>query len=940
MQRWRSLSVLVLAVTAVYLYAFPAANIPYAIAVLLHTGLGVLVTIAILFFLLLRGFNQQPLPARFGWLFLLAGGALGIALIKIGTPHRLKTWLYTHIALCLLGVLFLASSWLASRNKLNTGFLQQSFRFVALVLAIAAISSAAWWTRTIAWKNAYRVNNPPLAPATMDQEGDGPQGKFFPSSVQTKDGNYIPSDYFLKSQACERCHSDIYKQWQSSMHHFSSFNNQWYRKSIEYMQEVDGVKQTKWCAGCHDPALLFSGMMDTPIQQNIHKPEANAGLSCMMCHSIVQVKSTMGQGDFVLEYPKLHELAASENPVVRALHDFMVRLNPEPHRRVFLKPFMRDQVPEFCSGCHKVHLDKPFNNYRWFRGFNEYDNWQASGVSGQGARAFYYPATSMMCADCHMPLVPSKDEGNLDGYVHSHRFPGANTAIPVANEDSTQLEASRNFLQDKQLSVDIFAISPVSKTESLQKVADYPKQELSTTFAVGEESDVSIPRGPAGEARPITAPLGRVDAAVRRGDDILVDVVVRTRKVGHFFPGGTVDAFDVWLELQATDEKGQIIFWSGKVADDGKGPVEPGAHFYKSLQIDGHGNPINKRNAWATRAVVYVHLIPPGAADTAHFRLHIPETAGEHIALHSKLNYRKFQWWNTQFSFGGTPDPQKSADVSKDHDDRQFTFNGDLSDVSAKSKSIPDLPIITVAEDTKTIRVLPHSAAAPTPQISLAKDDWTRWNDYGIGLFLQGDLSGAEQAFTKITEMAPDNFDGWTNVGRVRVQEGNTEGAKVVLLKALALKPNLPRANFFYARVLKEEGHYDAAAQALESVLAQFPRDRVVHNELGRVLFLRKRYADAAKEFEQTLSIDPEDLQANYNLMLCYTGLGDETRANAHKERYLRFKADESSQALTGAYRQSHPEDNNERQSIHEHISIPLQSEKGPAPKSSVGAGR
>jgi Tfp pilus assembly protein PilF len=939
MQRWRSLSVLILAATAVYLYAFPVANIPYAVAVLLHTGLGVLATLGILFFLF-RDLGKEPWLARFGWLFLLAGGALGIVLIKIGTPHRLKIWLYTHIALCILGVLFLASSWLAARGWLNTGVPQQSLRFAAIALLIASICAGAWWTRTIAWKNAYRVSNPSIAPATMDQEGDGPNGKFFPSSVQTKDGNYIPSDYFLKSQACERCHSDIYKQWQSSMHHFSSFNNQWYRKSIEYMQEVDGVKQTKWCAGCHDPALLFSGMMDTPIQQNIHKPEASAGLSCMMCHSIVQVKSTMGQGDFVLEYPKLHELAASENPVIRGLHDFMVRLNPEPHRRVFLKPFMREQVPEFCSGCHKVHLDKPFNNYRWFRGFNEYDNWQASGVSGQGARAFYYPATSMMCADCHMPLVASKDEGNLDGYVHSHRFPGANTAVPVANEDSTQLDASRNFLQDKQLSVDIFAISPVSKNESAKKVSDYPKQELSTTFAVGEESDISTPHGPAGEARPITAPLGRVDAAVRRGDDVLVDVVVRTRKVGHFFPGGTVDAFDVWLELQATDEKGQTIFWSGKVGDDGKGPVEPGAHFYKSLQIDGHGNLINKRNAWATRAVVYVHLIPPGAADTAHFRLHIPESAGEHITLHSKLNYRKFQWWNTHFSFAGSPDANQSGDVAKDHDDRQWKFNGDLSDISAKSKAIPDLPIITVAEDTKTIYVLPHSAAAPAPQINLAKDDWTRWNDYGIGLFLQGDLSGAEQAFTKITEMAPDNFDGWTNVGRVRVQEGNTEGAKVVLLKALALKPNLPRANFFYARVLKEEGHYNEAAQTLQSVLAQFPRDRVVHNELGRVLFLQKRYADAVKEFQQTLAIDPEDLQANYNLMLCYTGLGDEARANEHKERYLRFKADESSQALTGAYRQAHPEDNNERQSIHEHASVPLQVKKASATKTSSGAGR
>ena len=65
------------------------------------------------------------------------------------------------------------------------------------------------------------------------------------------------------------------------------------------------------------------------------------------------MKSTMGQGDFVLEYPKLHELAASENPVVRALHDFVVKLNPEPHRRTFLKPFMREQTAEFCSAATK-----------------------------------------------------------------------------------------------------------------------------------------------------------------------------------------------------------------------------------------------------------------------------------------------------------------------------------------------------------------------------------------------------------------------------------------------------------------------------------------------------------------------------------------------------------------------------------------------------------
>lgn len=922
MKRWRSTSVLILALTAIYLYVFPTATISYAVIVLLHAGLGVLLTVGLVLFLF-RGIAQEQWLARIGWLLMLAGAALGVALIYVGTPHRLKAWLYAHIALCSLGFLLLAFVWMRERGWLGSSTPQRALAFGAVLLGAAGIAAGAWWVRNVAWNNAYVIKNPEISPATMDNEGDGPHGKFFPSSGQTTDGKYIPADYFMQSKACERCHSDIYKQWESSSHHFSSFNNQWYRKSIEYMQDVGGVKPSKWCAGCHDPALLYSGMMDTPIKQIVDRPEARAGLSCMMCHSIVHVKSTMGQGDYELEYPKLHALAASPNPLMRGLHDFMVRLNPEPHRRVFLKPFMRNQVPEFCSECHKVHLDVPVNSYRWVRGFNEYDNWQGSGVSGQGARSFYYPPTPMICSDCHMPLVRSNDDGNINGYVHSHRFPGANTAVPFANEDPVQLETSKEFLQDKQVTVDIFAVSPAGKQQT--ETGGYANQELSTTFAVGEEAESSVPKGTAGEARPITAPLGRVDASVRRGDDVLVDVVVRTRKVGHFFPGGTVDAFDVWLELKAVDDRGQTIFWSGKVEDDGKGPVEPGAHFYKSLQIDGHGHPINKRNAWSTRATVYVHLIPPGAADTVHFRMHIPENAGEHITLHSKLNYRKFMWYNTQFSFGGVPDPTKpQGQHTPDFDDRQFAFNGDLSDVSSEEKKIPNLPIIVVGEDTKTLNVLPRSAPAPAPRIDLVKDDWTRWNDYGIGLFLQGDLIGAEQAFTKITEMDPQNFDGWTNIGRVRVQEGDTQGALLVLKKALALKPGLARANYFYAKVLREEGKYDESIAVLREVLAQYPRDRVVHNEVGRVLFLQKRYTDAAKEFQQTLDIDPEDLQANYNMMLCYTGLSDEKMADAYKERYLRFKADEASQTLTGPYRQAHPDDNNERQAVHEHVSVPL----------------
>jgi tetratricopeptide (TPR) repeat protein len=935
-KRWLSRSLIALVASAVYLYSYPAATIFFGIVVLFHVAAGIVFAL-LLGFALIRLLRNEPLLARFGWFLLAAGAILGIVLIKIGTPIHLRSWLYAHIALCLCGALFLFASSLASRGWMGHGFAQRGLGFVALLLLTAGISAGAWWTREIAWKNANHISNPHMPPETMDNEGDGPQGKFFPSSAQTKHGGNIPSQYFMKSEACQRCHADIYNQWNSSMHHFSSFNNQWYRKSIEYMQDVAGVKSSKWCAGCHDPALLYSGLFDTPIKQIVDRPEARAGLGCLMCHSIVQVKSTMGQGDFFLEYPKLHELAASDNPVVRSLHDFLVRLNPEPHRRTFLKPFMRTDTAEFCSSCHKVHLDVPVNRYRWIRGFNEYDNWQASGVSGQGARAFYYPKSPMNCADCHMPQVPSNDDGNSNGLVHSHRFPGANTAVPTANQDQAQFEFAKKFLQDKQLSVDIFAVSPAGNESNPSVGSEFGKPEISTSFAVGEESDISLPKGPAGELRPITAPIDRADAAVRRGDDARVDVVVRTRKVGHFFPGGTVDAFDVWLELQATDDKGQTIFWSGKVEDDGKGPVEPGAHFYRSLQIDGHGNPINKRNAWSTRSVVYVHLIPPGAADTAHYRLHIPDNAGDKITLHAKLNYRKFTWFNTHFSFAGIEDQsQPHGSTTPNYDDRKWAFTGDTSNVSGNLKAIPDLPIITIAEDTKTLRVLARNAPAPPPKTISTKEEWTRWNDYGIGLFLQGDLKAAAAAFDKITEADPQNPDGWTNIGRVLVQEGDTAGARRVLEKSLAIDPRLARTNFFYARALKEDGEYDGAITHLRTVLEQFPRDRVVRNELGRVIFLQKRYADAVKEFEQTLSIDPEDLQAHYNLMLCYSGLGDDAKANEHKVRYLRFKADESAQAITGPYRQAHAEDNNERQPIHEHVSVALV----PAPQKKAATGK
>jgi tetratricopeptide (TPR) repeat protein len=858
-----------------YLAALPAANLFYVANMFLHLALG----LAVCAFLIWKSrTSSKSLP-------LLAATLIGAYLIYAGATTDHYKILWAHIALAIVGLALLKPRW---------------------ILPLATLTFTAAALRFGLPKD--RIVNPITVPTAMTEEGDGPRSPFWPSSSRTSVGGIMPADFFMESKQCGECHKDIYEQWQSSMHHFASFNNQFYKASILHMQDLSGTQGSKWCAACHDHAVFFNGRFEIPIKQQVDTPEAQNGLGCVSCHSITHVGSTMGNSDFEIMYPPLHRLASSRNAFVQDTEKFITYLNPEPHRRTFMKDFMRDQSAEFCSACHKVHLDQPVNHYRWLRGFNDYDNWQASAVSGQGARSFYYPQKSSNCADCHMPQVASHDPGSHNGMIHSHRFAAANTAIPTVNHDDAQEKATEAFLKSGFITVDLFAASPVEaaskgQVEMRRRASDTPT--LASTFAVGEEAEQT---GPVTlrEVGKLAAPINAPGVAFAPGSTVRIDAVVRTRKIGHFFPAGTVDAFDVWLEFTARDAKGRVLASSGTVADNGRGPVDRAAHFYRSYLLDGEGNAINKRNAWQARSVFYVHLIPPGAADTVHYLVNIPKDAQGPITFETKLNYRKFTDAYTRFTFG-VAQPGLS-DIS--YDSREYVADPSI---------VPVFPIVTLASASATVPL-----GEPQWKPVIRKQDRERWNDWGIGLLLQGDLKGAEYAFERVTEAEPSYADGWLNVGRALIQEGETEAARPFVEKALALSPKLPRAEFFLASIQKTAGDYDGALLSLAEARRQYPRDRVVIDQVGRILFLQRHYADAVAAFKDTLTVDPEDLQAHYNLMLCYRGLGQSENAGREEKLFRRFKADESAQSLTERPRLQHPEENNERQPIHDHDALPV----------------
>ena len=449
---------------------------------------------------------------------------------------------------------------------------------------------------------------------------------FAPSLARTTSGRTIPAAALMVDDYCAECHSDAHQTWLSSAHRFSSFNNKVYAASVKETREVmlarDGnVDGSRWCAGCHDPVPLFSGAFGRTDFDTENDPTSQAGLTCTACHAIEQVNSTRGNADFTIGEPRHYPFAFSESPTLRELSKQLIKAKPAFHKTTFLKPVHR--TAEFCSSCHKVHIPGALNDYKEFlRGQNHYDSFILSGVSGRGARSFYYPPKAeARCAGCHMPLVTSRDFGAqpFDGsgalQIHDHRFLAANTGVAHLRGDTDTVKAQQAFL-DNVVTLDIFGL---------------------------REGGTISGR--------LIGPLGADAAALQPGQRYLVEIVLRTRKVGHHFTQGTADSNEVWVDVTATAGD-RVIGRSGALEPDGR--VDPWSHFVNVYMLDRQGRKVDRRNVQDIYVPLYDKQIPPGAAQVVHYAIAVPRDVTGPITLEARLLYRKFDPTMMRLTMGDT----------------------------------------------------------------------------------------------------------------------------------------------------------------------------------------------------------------------------------------------------------------------------------------------
>ncbi len=407
---------------------------------------------------------------------------------------------------------------------------------------------------------------------------DAPGRSFLPSQLQA---GAVDVERLAETKDCVSCHEDVGSHWMSSAHAHASFDNPWYRASVDAFREARGNEASRFCAGCHDPLLLLSGAIDQPVEPD--DDLAYAGITCLVCHSIEDSR-TDGNASYSL----------SSAAVI--IPDPAIPSQIEAHRARLAMPALR--TAELCGSCHRSFTGPHMGNPNQLPGIDDLADWQAS-TAGAGVGERLSSSNRKSCQDCHM-----QDErtrlGDLAGRdeqrVSSHRWAASHSAMGAQLNDPRQETAIAEMLRGAIL-VDLPSVSVDGhRYETLRQV-----------------------------------PLSG-------GESLTLELLLENTRTGHRFPGGARDMHDTWVEVEVRDGNGLLVASSRRSAE---ARDDDGVFVLRSTLLDSEGSPESLHRVHRFHAAAFDRTLPVDEARLARYRMRLPPKLVEPLGVQAKVLHRK-----------------------------------------------------------------------------------------------------------------------------------------------------------------------------------------------------------------------------------------------------------------------------------------------------------
>lgn len=382
-----------------------------------------------------------------------------------------------------------------------------------------------------------------------------------------------------RTDDCAKCHDDVASHWTHSSHAYASFDNPWYRASVDRFRGERGREESRFCAGCHDPLLLLSGAIDGEVTPD--DDLAYAGVTCLVCHS---VSTTRPDGNA--------SLALSAAEVL--IPDPAAPAEIEAHRaRLSLDPL---RTADLCGSCHRSFSGPAIGNANYLPGIDDIGDWTSSAFAG-AVQDHLTAVEGRTCQSCHMTPVPASEHemaGTVDGLVRNHRFFASHTSLGAQLPDPSYLQAAEDALEGSVI-VDVGA------------VRTGPHRVL-------------LPR----------------EAEVRGGERLIFDVLLQNAKVGHRFPGGVRDLHNTWIEVEVRDARGQLL------AESKPDDTHPGAVFVlRATMLDADGNPEVFHHVDRFTAPAFDRTLAAHATRAVRYSMKVPNAPRLPLRVDVRLVHRK-----------------------------------------------------------------------------------------------------------------------------------------------------------------------------------------------------------------------------------------------------------------------------------------------------------
>ncbi|MDT8419077.1 MAG: multiheme c-type cytochrome [Desulfuromonadales bacterium] len=388
---------------------------------------------------------------------------------------------------------------------------------------------------------------------------------------------------FNPPSVCSGCHPQQFEEWSGSVHALALVDPV-YQGELLLAYKKAGHDVTRQCEGCHSAAGVVTGELTRPGLDGLSEM-ALAGVSCDVCHSVV--------GTTHWETPS-HE---PENGSLVLRPGIETADGPMPAKR---GPFAPDEEcgmgfhkceesplhkqADLCAGCHQVyHYDAHFPLEA------TYLEWKHGP----------YAQNNIHCQDCHMveteTFLQAADSFRKPGKgEYRHYFNGANYLLyalaKAAAEKSGDAELAANLQNKYEMAV-----------KRLQAAA---------------ELEVS--------------PLYR--------DGVLAELKVRVRnlRAGHNLPTSLTNIRQMWLEISARNEQGELLYQSGVMEGSGQLPEN-----VRQFNSDGMGADLHfALDPWVITAFSRHDTIPPKGYKDVYYGLSGAQVKGT-LLIEAKLRYRQ-----------------------------------------------------------------------------------------------------------------------------------------------------------------------------------------------------------------------------------------------------------------------------------------------------------